>query len=51
MAELTAADLERYGYSRALWLFGEPLMYLHPDGDHVVTEDQALAEITGEADE
>jgi hypothetical protein len=42
---MTGEDLERFGYTRALWLFGDPRMWLRPDGLSVCTEGEALAEI------
>jgi hypothetical protein len=30
---------------RALWLFGEPKYYLRPDGESVLSEEEAIAEI------
>ena len=51
---MTAEDLLRGGYVRALWLFGEPKRYLRPDGLSVCTEEEALreiAELVGEDDE
>jgi hypothetical protein len=51
---VTAEDLLRAGYVRALWLFGEPKHYLRPDGLSVCTEDEALrelAELVGDHEE
>jgi hypothetical protein len=47
---MTAEDLARLGYTRALWLLGEPKYYLRPDGDSIVTEAEALAEIGADAE-
>jgi hypothetical protein len=47
-------DLIEHGFTRALWLFGEPKWYLRPDGLSICTEEEAIAEIRqalGEVDE
>jgi hypothetical protein len=42
---VSGVDLERAGYVRALWFFGEPKYYVRPDGLSVCTEEEALREI------
>jgi hypothetical protein len=45
------AELERYGYSRALWIASPGQYWLRPGGLSVVPESQALAEITAETEQ
>jgi hypothetical protein len=41
---VTAEDLARLGFSRALWIPSRECFYLCPDGLRVVPEEEALRE-------
>jgi hypothetical protein len=45
------AALEMHGYSRALWIASPDPYWLRPGGLSVVSEEQALAEITAETEQ